>query len=117
MALTWNVIDPTDDGILEKLSKRVIRDGEKALMLAVLENAIADSQKYVLATDKKGKGLFDAAEAWILETDSPSFFSFNNICEHLDFDPHYIRKGFMRWKEAKLSQPKECTDKLNPEAA
>jgi hypothetical protein len=87
MALAWKVIDPTDDGILEKLSKSAIRDGEKALMLAILENAIEDSQKYVLATDKKGKALFDAAEAWILETDSPSFFSFNNICDHLELDP------------------------------
>ena len=117
MALTWNVIDPTDDGILENLSKQVIRDGEKGLMLAVLESAIEDSQKYVLATDKKGKALFDAAEAWILETDSPSFFSFNNICDHLELDPDYIRRGFTRWKEAKRSQPKECTNKLKSKAA
>ena len=117
MALAWNVIDPTDDGILENLSKRVIRDGEKGLMLAVLENAIEDSQKYVLATDKKGKALFDAAEAWMLETDSPSFFSFTNICEYLELDADYIRRGFTRWKQAKRSQPKECTDKLKAKAA
>ena len=104
MAITWDVIDPTDTGILENLSKQVNRDGEKALMLAILENAIEDFQKYVLATDKKGKGLFDAAEAWILETDSPSFFSFNNICDHLELDPDYIRKGFARLKEAKRSK-------------
>lgn len=117
MALAWNVVDPTDDGILENLSKRVTRDGEKALMLAILENAIEDAQKYVLATDKKGNGLFAAAEAWILETDSSSFSSFNNICEHLELDPDYIRKGFLRWKEAKRSQPKECANKLKSEAA
>jgi hypothetical protein len=117
MAMTWDVIDPTDEGILENLSKQVIRDGEKGLMLAVLESAIEDFQKYVLATDKKGKELFDAAEAWILETDSASFFSFNNICDHLELDPGYMRKGLMRWKEAKRSQPKECTNKLKSEAA
>ena len=117
MALTWKVIDPADDGILEELSKPAIRGGEKRLMLAILENLIEDFQKYVLATDKKGKELFDAAEAWILETDSPSFFSFNNICEHLELDPDYMRKGFMSWKEAKLSQPKECTNKLKSKAA
>ena len=117
MALTWNVIDPSDDGILENLSKQVIRDGEKALMLAILENAIEDAQKYILATDKKSKGLFDAAEAWILEIDNSSFFSFNNICEHLELDPDYMRKGFMSWKEAKRSQPKECTNKLKSKAA
>ncbi len=117
MALTWNVIDPTDDGILKNLSKQFIRDGEKGLMLAILENAIEDAQKYVLATDKKGKGLFDAAEAWILETDSPSFFSFNNVCDHLELDPDYIRKGFTRWKEAKRNQSKEYANKLKSKAA
>ena len=117
MALTWKIIDPTDDGILEKLSKPAVSDGEKALMLAVLENAIEDVQKYVLATNKKGKELFDAAEAWILETDSSSFFSFNNICQYLELDPDYMRKGFTRWKEAKRSQPKECANKLKSEAA
>ena len=117
MALTWDVIEPTDNGILENLSKKVIRDGEKALMLAILENAIEDFQKYVLATNKKGMQLFDAAEAWILETNSPSFFSFNNICEYLELNPEYMRKGFMRWKEAKRSQPKECTSKIKSKAA
>ena len=117
MALTWDVIEPTDNGILENLSKKVIRDGEKALMLAVLENAIEDFQKYVLATNKKGVRLFDAAEVWILETDSPSFFSFNNICEHLELNPDYMRKGFMRWKEAERSQPKVCTSQLKSKAA
>jgi hypothetical protein len=117
MATNWNIIDPTNDGILEDLSKKFIRDGEKALMLAILENAIEDAQKYVLATDKKGKGLFDAAEAWILETDSPSFFSFKNICEYLELDPDFIRKGFARWKQAKRSQPKECTNRLKSKAA
>lgn len=117
MAITWDVVDPTDVGMLENISKKVIRDGEKRLMLAVLENVVDDFQKYVLATGGKGKELFDLAEEWILETDSASFFSFNNVCEHLDLNPDYIRKGFMRWKQAKRSQPKEDTDKLNPEAA
>lgn len=117
MALTWNVIEPTDDGILEALSRRVARDGEKRLMLALLENAIEDYQKYVLATSNKGKRLFDTAEAWVLENDSPSFFSFNNVCEHLELNPDYIRKGFIRWKEAKRSQAKTCASKLKSKAA
>ena len=117
MAITWDVIDPTDNGILENLSKQVIRDGEKGLMLAILENANEDFQKYILATDRKGMELFAAAEEWVLETDSPSFFSFNNICEHLELDPDYMRKGFMRGKEAKCSRPKQCANKLKSKAA
>jgi hypothetical protein len=96
-------IEPTDSGSIESVFKRSLRDGEQKLMLAVLENAIEDFQKYIFATDKKGRELFEQAEEWILETDSPSFFSFENICEHLQLNPDYVRRGFMRWKAAKLN--------------
>ncbi|HVO95457.1 MAG TPA: hypothetical protein VMT22_21555 [Terriglobales bacterium] len=117
MAILWDVVEPTDDGVLEDLSKKVVRDGEKRLMLAMLENVVEDFQKYVLATDKKGKDLFNAAEEWIMETDSPSFFSFECICAHLELDPDYMRKGLMRWKEAALNQAKECAKKTKSKAA
>lgn len=103
------IVEPTDSGILADLFKEVIRDGEKRLMLAVLESATEDFQKYALATDKRGKELFDAAEEWILETDNPSIFSFQNICDQLQLDPAYMRKGFMRWKAERLKgDHKEC---------
>jgi hypothetical protein len=96
------LIEPTDSGTVDSLFKRSIREGEQRLMLAVLENALEDFQKYVLATDKRGKELFQEAEEWIFETDSPSFYSFENICEHLQLAPDYVRRGFIRWKAAKL---------------
>jgi len=44
-----------------------------------------------------------------METDNPSFFSFQNICEHLKLDPDYMRQGFMRWKAERLAgRPKPC---------
>ena len=95
------LIEPTDGGVLENLSKKSIREGEQKLMLAVLENATEDFQKYVLAKDKKGKRLFDEAEEWILATHSDSLFSFENICEILRLDPGYVRNGLRRWKEAR----------------
>lgn len=98
------LIEPTDSGAVESLFKKTLREGEERLMLAVLENATEDFQKYVLATDKRGKELFDEAEAWIMETDSASFFSFENICEHLQLDPDYVRRGFMRWKAARRNR-------------
>lgn len=118
MATAWDIVEPTDAGILEGLNTKVIRDGEKRLMLAMLESATEDFQKYFLANDRKGKDLFEAAEEWIFETGSPSFLSFENICEHLDMNPEYMRKGFMRWKAAKRnSQPKECAKESAPHAA
>ena len=100
--MIWDIVEPTDSGILEELSRRGLRDGEQRLMLALLESATEDFQKYVLANGKHSQELFQEAEDWILETGSPSFFSFENVCEHLQLDPTYIRKGLMRWKAAKL---------------
>ncbi|HMA82194.1 MAG TPA: hypothetical protein VKR81_14945 [Candidatus Binatia bacterium] len=100
--MIWDIVEPTDSGMLEELSRRGLRDGEQRLMLALLESATEDFQKYVLANGKRSQELFQEAEDWILETGSPSFFSFENVCEHLHLDPTYIRKGLMRWKAAKL---------------
>ena len=76
---------------------------EKKLMLAVLEDAISCFQKYVFAREGKGKVLFQEAEEWVLDENSDWLFSFANICEVMGFDPAYIRRGLMRWKENKLS--------------
>lgn len=115
MSLAFLILEPTDDGIIEDLSKKAIRNGEERLMLAVLESATEDFQKYLLANDKRGRELFLAAEQWILAIDDPSFFSFANICEYLNFDPCYMRKGFMRWKAETLNaHRKQYADSANP---
>ena len=97
----WTSFDPVDCGVIERLFKKEIREGEEGLMLAVLENAVEYFQKYVLARSEREKRLFREAEEWILEKNSDWFFSFENICETLDLYPDYIRQGLLRWKEAK----------------
>jgi hypothetical protein len=74
-------------------------------MLAVLESAVEDFQKYALARHPSGKKLFQQAEEWFLEKDSDELFSFSNICETLQLHPDYIRQGLMAWKEARLKTP------------
>ena len=101
--------EPTDTGVVESVFKKTMREGEQKLMLAVLENAIEDFQKYALASDKRGRELFQDAEEWILETNSSSFFSFENICAHLELNADYVRRGFMRWKAAKQNGDAKCT--------
>jgi hypothetical protein len=98
----WISLDPADTGVIEKLFKKDIREGEERLMLAVLESAVEDFQTYVLARNPSGKKLFQQAEEWLLEKDSEELFSFENICETLQLHPDYIRQGLMVWKEAKL---------------
>jgi hypothetical protein len=71
-------------------------------MLAVLESAVEDFQKYVVARNPSGKKLFQEAEEWFLEKDSDGLFPFENICETLGLQPDYIRQGLLLWKETKL---------------
>jgi hypothetical protein len=72
---------------------------EKTLMLAVLEDAILCFQRYAGARNGKTRRLFRDAEDWILEQESKWFFSFDQICLSLGFEPGYIRLGLMKEKE------------------
>jgi hypothetical protein len=97
----WVALDPADIGLIESVYKKTLREGEERLMLAVLESAVEDFQKYVLARKPRGKMLFQQAEQWFQERDSDELFSFENICDTLQLHPDYIRQGLMVWKEAK----------------
>ena len=93
MDLVSLIAEPTDDGIIEDLLKTNIREGEKRLMLALLENAIEDFQKYALANDTAGKELFQEAEDWFFAADNDSLYSFENICEYSLINSNYLAKG------------------------
>ena len=99
----WVSLDPADIGLIEAVYKKTLREGEERLMLAVLESAVEDFQKYVLARKPRGKKLFQEAEEWFLEKNSDELFSFENICETLQLHPDYIRQGLLLWKEAKIN--------------
>jgi hypothetical protein len=58
-------------------------------------------QEHVLAQYLWEKKLFRKAEDWILEKNAEWLFSFENICETLQLNPDYIRRGLLVWKEAK----------------
>lgn len=92
---------------LETYRRKSHMEPETRLMLAVLEDAVACFQKYVVARDERGVELFREAEQWILQEDSEWLFSFDNICESLGINPEYLRGGLVRWKHAVLQkQPK-----------
>lgn len=78
-------------------------EGEKKIMLAVLEDAVASFQKYYCDSDKKGKELFREAEEWIMVEKDERLFSFTNICELLEINPDYLRRGLLQWREKQTS--------------
>ena len=93
--------DPSDGETLKAALRGHARDAEKELMLAVLESAIEDFQKYAVAKDRKGKLLYQEAADWILETDREWFLSFNNICETLSLSPDQLRRALLRRRPTK----------------
>ena len=72
--------------------------GEKRLMLAVLQDALDCYQKYAFAKDGHGRQLFSDADGWISCEDREWYFSFENICETLEINPDYLRRGVQEWK-------------------
>ena len=44
----WVSLDPADLGLIEAVYKKTLRESEERLMLAVLESAVEDFQKYGL---------------------------------------------------------------------
>lgn len=66
---------------------------EKALLMAILEDAVHCYRKYRAARDRAGGQRFREAEQWIMEEGDDWLFSFENVCETLGLDPQYIRRG------------------------
>lgn len=87
----------------DNLRRQTILEPEKRLLLAILEDAIHCFQDNVLAENGKAKKLFNETEEWALTEGGDWIFSFRNVCEHLDFNPDYVRRGLLRWKEKKLA--------------
>lgn len=86
----------------EMLHRRHELEGEKLLMFAVLEDAVEGYRKYLHATTRKGQRRFREAEEWIDREDKQWLFSFDNVCEALDINPEYMRRGLHQWKQAHL---------------
>lgn len=89
---------------LDTFRRKVRLEPEKKLLLAILEDAIACYQKYIFASDAKGKALFRETESWVVEKGNEAVFAFDSVCEMLDFDPEYLRRGVAAWKSHALAQ-------------
>jgi len=76
---------------------------EMKLMFAVLTNAIECMQKYAGAESRRCRKIFQEAEAWIFSGKAQALYSFEYVCEALQLDPSYLRKGLMRWRGSQPS--------------
>jgi hypothetical protein len=81
------------------MRKRVPKEAEYRLVLAVLQDAIECYQKHLAAEDPKARELFEDAESWIASDDRSWPYSFVNICDLLNISPAYVREGLRAWEE------------------
>lgn len=68
---------------------------EQRLMVAILANALATIRRYAPRRDRVGRRALAEALRWVSSDAVDSPFAFVVICEVLDLDPHYIRRGLM----------------------
>ena len=80
-------------------ARRTEYDGERRLMIAVLEDAVDVYRKQAGARDARRQQLFRDAEEWIDSDDRAWIFSFQNICDVLDIEAEYLRRGLRAIKE------------------
>ncbi len=81
----------------ELMRRRHELEGEKLLMFAVLEDGIQTYMKHFNSPTRRGQNRFREAAEWIERVDKQWLFSFDNVCEALDIDPEYMRRGLRRW--------------------
>ena len=87
------------------LKRKGAHEPERRLVVAVLEDAVDCFQKHIHARDEKARQLFVDAEEWISSEDRSWPFSFENVCDLLQINPQYLRRGLMGWKDRQLNEP------------
>ena len=90
---------------------------ERLLMLAVLEDAIDCYQKFAHARDPRGEQMFEEAREWVSSTDRSWLFSFENICDTLEINAEYVRRGLREWRERNQSGKRPHVVELTPDGA
>lgn len=88
---------------LERTKKNTEATPERALMLALLEDAVCCFQKYLLVSNRKGRVFFKEAEGWIFDEVNNGVFCYRSVCDVLGIDADYLRRGLLRWKEKHLA--------------
>ncbi len=101
----------------EAMRKKHLLEGEKRLILSVLEDAIECFMKCIDSATNKGQRLFREADEWIGHEDKRWVFSFDNVCDMLDINPEYMRIGLRKWKEKKIVAIERRRLALEAEAA
>ena len=79
--------------------RKIPLEAERTLLLAVLEDGIRSFQENLFAISGKRRTIFDEANEWIFSDEDSWFCSFVSICNLLNLEPQYIRRGLRQWED------------------
>jgi hypothetical protein len=82
---------------LQSYRRTTLAEPEKALMFAVLAEAVETYQRFAFSPSPRKQRLFREAKAWFWGEEPGCPFSFRSICEVFGLDPTYLRRGLMQW--------------------
>ena len=85
------------DEYLQVYRARPAETPERRLLAAILSDAIDCYIRDCCAGNRRKKKSFREAEEWFFSTDDYGVFSFENVCESLQIEPGYIRRGLLRY--------------------
>ncbi len=94
------------------LRQRTASQGERRLVAAVLEDAVACFQKHLGAEDRRNRKLYADAEAWLFSDDDSWPFAFVNVCEALDIQPPFLRRGLLLWRNGQRALYQRVTRRV-----
>lgn len=84
---------------LKSYRRTTLAEPEKALMFAVLAEAVETYQRFAFSKSRGKQRLFREAKAWFWAEGPGCPFSFPSICEVFGLDPTYLRRGLRQWTE------------------
>src|SRR5215510_14623136 len=73
--------------------------GVRALLWAMLEDAIVCIQQQALTPSRRHQRLAREAEQWIFADNTTWVFSFLNVCAALGLEPDYLRPKLTQWRQ------------------
>ena len=76
-----------------------VAEPERALLFAVLSEAIETFRKFAFSQSARGQVLFRQVKEWFWDDEPDYFFACKNICELMGLDPFYLRRGLLQWAE------------------
>ncbi len=90
---------------------RDYESGERQLLAAILEDAVACFQRFLFASGQRQRRLYQEAERWIMERahsvereDLCPYFSFDRVCDVLELDADGVRDRLLLWRDGQLAK-------------